>query len=107
MRAAALAVVAIYLPLILSPSKDEPRIFQRPGASLRPAGAAVLAEQSIDLPRPAELRAVVTGQCAQCAWDVEGREAVTLTISVDGHYSQQLPLVRGGSADYNVMLGAA
>ena len=66
-----------------------------------------LAEQSIDLPRAAELRAVVSAQCGECAWDTEGREAVTLTIWVDGVYSQHLPLVRGGSADYSVMLGSA
>jgi hypothetical protein len=71
------------------------------------AASTLLAEQSVDLPRDAELRAVVSAQCRECAWDTEGREAVTITISVDGHYSQHLPLVRGGSADYSVMLGAA
>jgi hypothetical protein len=81
-------------------------MYQRPGDPVRPAAAIVLAEQSVDLPRDAELRAVVSAQCARCAWDTKGREAVTLTIWVDGRYSQHLPLVRG-SADYSVMLGAA
>jgi len=80
--------------LILSQSKDEH------------ASAIVLARQEIDLTRDAELRAVVSAQCGECAWDTEGREAVTLTIWVDGRYSQHLPLVRG-SADYSVMLGSA
>ena len=84
-----------------SQSKD------RPVAPESGARAIVLAAQSIDLPRAAELRAVVSAQCGGCRWDTEGREAVTLTIWVDGRYSQHLPLVRGGSADYTVMLGAA
>jgi hypothetical protein len=108
MRAATLAFLAILAA-------------QRPGAvgaGLQTGGGTaskavpdtktmVLAEQSIDLPRAAELRAVVSAECGECAWDTESREAVTLTIWVDGVYSQHLPLVRGGSADYSVMLGSA
>ena len=82
-------------PLILSQSKDER------------SSAIVLAQQEVDLQRAAELRAVVSAQCSECRWDTEGREAVTLTIWLDGRYSQHLPLVRGGSADYAVMLGSA
>ena len=55
---------------------------QRPGAASKAVPytkTMVLAEQSIDLPRAAELRAVVSAQCGECAWDTEGREAVTLT----------------------------
>ena len=70
------------------------------------AAPAALADESFDLPRPAELRAVVSAHCRQCAWDTAGREAATLVIHVDGRYSQHLPLI-GGSGDYSVMLGAA
>src|SRR5258708_6376666 len=80
---------------------------QPPGAPESHAQAIVLAEQRVDLPRAAELRALVSAQCSACRWDTEGREAVTLTIWVDGRYAQHLPLVRGGSADYAVMLGSA
>ena len=95
MRAAALALLAT---VAAAP---------HPGTSQTRAAAIVIAEESVDLPRPAELRAVVSAQCRECAWDTEGREAVTVTIWVDGRYSQHLPLVRGGSADYAVMLGSA
>jgi hypothetical protein len=67
---------------------------------------APLAEAAIDLAGAAELRAVVAAQCRECAWDRAGREAVTLVISVDGRYTQHLPLIRG-SGEYSVMLGAA
>jgi hypothetical protein len=94
MRTATLALLAILAS-------------QRPGPPESPSAAIVLAEQHVDVPRAAELRAVVSAQCGECAWDTEGREAVTLVIRVDGRYSQHLPLVRGGSADYSVMLGSA
>ena len=94
MRAATLALLAMLAA-------------QRAGAPESVAPAIILAEQQVDLPRTAELRAVVSAQCSECAWDTEGREAVTLTIRVDGGYSQHLPLVRGGSAEYSVMLGSA
>jgi hypothetical protein len=74
-------------------------------ATLLVAAATVIAEQAIDLPRAAELKAVVSAQCRACAWGVKGREAVTLTVWLDGRYSQHLPLVRGASADYPIMLG--
>jgi hypothetical protein len=93
MRAAILALLALLAA-------------QRSGIPAHHDAATVLAQQEVDLTRDAELRAVVSAQCPGCAWDTEGREAVTLTISVDGRYSQHLPLVRG-SADYAVMLGSA
>lgn len=45
-------------------------------------------------------------RCDACAWDREGREAVTLRLTIDSRYSQHLPIVRGGIADYRVALGA-
>jgi hypothetical protein len=94
MRAATFALVAI---LAAAPPASGAQTVASP---------AVLAEQSIELPRAAELRAVITAQCRDCAWETAGREAVTLVIRVDGRYSQHLLLTRG-SADYSVMLGAA
>jgi hypothetical protein len=93
MRVAALALLAILVAAL------------RPSAQSR-AIPDFLAEETIALTRPAELRAVVGTVCRECAWDTAGREAATLVIHVDGRYSQHLPLVRG-SADYTVMLGAA
>ena len=53
----------------------------------------------------AEAIATVTVTCDACAWNVTGREAVVFTLSVDGRYSQHLPIVRTGRAEYHVMLG--
>ena len=92
-RAASFALLAILAAAVLD------------GRAQNRAAPAVLAEQSIDLTRAAELRAVISAQCRECAWDAVGREAVTLAIRVDGQYSQHLPLVHG-SADYEVVLGA-
>jgi hypothetical protein len=76
------------------------------GGAQTGAAPTPLAEGAIELIRAAELRAVVAAQCRECAWETAGREAVTLVISVDGRYSQHLPLIRG-TAEYSVMLGAA
>src|SRR4051812_34750001 len=65
----------------------------------------VIAEQTIALDAAAEVAAVVSARCDQCAWDVAGREAVTLRVLLDGQYSQHLPLVRSGAADYPIALG--
>ena len=75
MRAATFALLAILAAAILD------------GHAQNGAALPVLAEQSIDLTRAAELRAVVSARCAECAWDAPGREAVTLVIRVDGQYS--------------------
>ena len=53
----------------------------------------------------AEGVATITVDCARCEWDVPGREAVMLRITLDGQYSQHLPIVRQGLAGYRVMLG--
>jgi hypothetical protein len=55
---------------------------------------------------PSEVVATISATCETCAWDVDGREAVTLTIALDGRYVSHLPLVRSGSADYQVLLGS-
>ena len=53
----------------------------------------------------AEIIASVTVRCDQCDWSVDGREAVVLRVSLDGRYSQHLPLLRTGQAEYRLMLG--
>jgi hypothetical protein len=53
----------------------------------------------------AEAVATLTADCARCEWDVPGREAVMLRITLDGQYSQHLPIVRQGLAGYRLMLG--
>ena len=44
-------------------------------------------------------------RCDSCAWGQEGREAVTFRLALDGRYSQHLPIVRTGTAEYRVALG--
>jgi hypothetical protein len=53
----------------------------------------------------AEALATFTVSCDACAWGVVGREAVVLSLALDGRYIQHLPLVRTGRAEYQVMLG--
>lgn len=77
-----------------------------PTVSAQERAAPVLADEVVTLTRAAELRAVVSAQCRDCAWDTVGREAATLLVRVDGRYSQHVPLVRG-SGDYAVLLGDA
>ena len=53
-----------------------------------------------------EAIATITASCEKCDWGVEGREAATLRVSLDGKYSQHLVLVRGDNrADYRITLG--
>jgi hypothetical protein len=61
--------------------------------------------KSFELAAPAEVVATISARCDRCAWDVAGREAVVLRITLDGRYVAHLPLVRGGIADYPVMIG--
>lgn len=67
---------------------------------------APVAQSSITLEQPSELIAAVSARCDECAWDVPGREAVTFRVYVDDRYSQHLPLVRTGEADYQIALGS-
>jgi hypothetical protein len=53
-----------------------------------------------------EAVATISASCQQCDWGVEGREAATLKVMLDGKYSQHLMLVRGSArSDYKVTLG--
>src|SRR5262249_26153026 len=69
--------------------------------------ALLLTALTFNAESPGEAVAVVRAGCARCAWGETGREAATLTLSLDGVYSQHLMLVRGEShAEYRVTLGA-
>lgn len=59
-----------------------------------------------DAAQAAEALATLAVRCDSCAWDVAGREAVVLRITLDGRYVQHLPVTRPGRAEYRLMLGA-
>jgi hypothetical protein len=69
-----------------------------------PAQAQV-AKAAFETRARAEALATITITCDACAWDVIGREAVVLSLALDGHYVHHLPVVRTGRAEYRVMLG--
>ena len=55
---------------------------------------------------PGEGVATISASCERCDWGVEGREAATVRIAVDGKYSQHLVLARGEKeSKYRVTLG--
>jgi hypothetical protein len=71
------------------------------------ANAQSLTHHRFRIARDAEVVATINAGCARCDWGVPGREAVMLTLAVDGRYSQHLLLTRGERpAAYRVMLGA-
>jgi hypothetical protein len=69
------------------------------------AAPAAAAQTRFDSASRAEAVATITVSCTRCAWDTTGREAVVLSLTLDGRYVQHLPIVRTGRADYTVMLG--
>jgi hypothetical protein len=70
-------------------------------AALAVSGADVTVRTS----QRAVLLATLNVTCQHCDWASAGREAVMLRLTVDGRYSQHLPIVRAGSSDYRVLLG--
>jgi hypothetical protein len=64
-------------------------------------------EREFDLFADGEAIAVVHATCPACDWGEPGREAAVLTLSLDGKYSQHVPLVRGGdpAGTYPIALG--
>lgn len=66
---------------------------------------AELAKATFHTKTRAEAMAMIPASCGRCAWEVVGREAVVLSLTLDGRYLQHLPLVRTGPAEYRVMLG--
>jgi hypothetical protein len=61
---------------------------------------------AFESPRAAEAVARLQVRCDACAWDVEGREGATLAITLDSRAPIHVPIVRGGSAAYEVLLGS-
>jgi hypothetical protein len=59
-----------------------------------------------DVAQTAEAVATLAVRCDTCSWDVAGREAVVLRVTLDGRYLQHLPVAQPGRAEYRVMLGA-
>ena len=51
------------------------------------------------------LIATIEAECDQCAWDMAGREAVLLRLSLNGRYVQHLPVVRSTRAEYTALVG--
>ena len=74
---------------------------------LQPAPAAMQAVTSVTFEAHAAGEAVATiaAVCPACDWGARGREAVALTLELDGQYSQHLLLTTHGSAPYRVTLG--
>ncbi len=54
----------------------------------------------------AEAVAWVTVDCDACAWDTAGSEAIVFAVTVDDRAPIHLPVMRGGQAEYRLMLGA-
>ena len=71
-----------------------------------PKAATAAFTTTFELAAPAEVIATIAARCDACAWDVAGREAVMLTISLDGRYVSHLPLVRQGAEEYRVLVGS-
>jgi hypothetical protein len=85
-------------------------VFAFAGCAHRPSAAApspsVLHAGTFPVVDAGDVLAVLTATCEGCDWGVRGREAAVLTLSVDGRYDQDLPLVRGrGPEEYPVLLG--
>ena len=54
----------------------------------------------------AEAVAWITVDCDACAWDKTGSEGIVFAVTVDDRAPLHLPIVRGGKAEYRLMLGA-
>jgi hypothetical protein len=75
-------------------------------AALVRAVAPLPIDRSFDAATGGEAIAAVHASCADCDWGIEGREAVTLRLTLDDKYSQHLMLARGSEeSDYHVTLG--
>jgi len=57
-------------------------------------------------PVEGEAVATLTASCERCDWEVEGREAATVRVTIDGRYSQHVVLTRGEKpSQYRISLG--
>jgi hypothetical protein len=68
--------------------------------------AAAIAERSFRVDEPGEVIASFIVECGACAWEVEGREAVVLIVTLDDQRSRQVPIVAGTGVQYRVAVGA-
>jgi hypothetical protein len=68
--------------------------------------ARALAATRFESPQPAEAVARLTVRCDLCAWEIAGREGATLALTLDGRAPIHVPIVRGGSAVYDVLVGS-
>jgi hypothetical protein len=77
-------------------------------ASLFAASPATqIEERHFQIGNAGEVQLTLRARCGPCDWGVPGREATVLRISVDGKYSQHVPLVQGDRiAAYRVLVGA-
>lgn len=65
----------------------------------------VLHRQSLGVAAEAELVVTLTVRCNACAWDVEGREAVVLSVGVDNERPVLLPVTNASHDQYRLLLG--
>ncbi len=54
----------------------------------------------------AEVVAWITVDCDACAWDKAASEGIVFAVTIDDRPPVHLPIVRGGKAEYRLMLGA-
>ena len=54
----------------------------------------------------AEVVAWITVDCGACAWDKAASEGIVFAVTIDDRPPVHLPIVRGGKAEYRLMLGA-
>lgn len=68
--------------------------------------AASAQQANIEVREPAVLLATISVRCDACRWELTGREGLMLRVTLDGHYSQHLAVVRPGLAPYRILLGS-
>jgi hypothetical protein len=97
------------VPRVLVPEVPKvlrvPKVLSLMLAAVLLASAAAAQDTKIDVEKRAVLLATVEARCDECAWDVAGREAATLVLTLNGRYAQHLPIVRTGKSDYRILLG--
>ena len=71
----------------------------------RPAAAQPVASIAFEAKTAGEGLATIQADCPRCDWGVNGHEAITLKLELDGRYSQTLVLTHGPRPAYRVLLG--
>src|SRR5262245_6508737 len=87
-------IPSLFVALFLLFASRAPRAQERP-----------LVTRGFVVNDPAEMIATMTATCAECDWGVRGRETLLLELTLDGAYSQHVALIRGGRAQYRVLVG--